>query len=589
MRLRIAFLALLGTALLGSLLLGPRNRPLPLTPDLPARLLSAQGEAIPFGRRYTYTVHPIRVNQYLTLLTPRIPPGTQVGLLRMRLEPQPISPNRVLSLECQGEPLTSEKVMPGGPEECRFFLGPLHSGESLRLHLGACVDAASAPPAAPSGISVVLDVIDSEVKTADFLAHWDIESLRQRGSDYTNPRYDLHRVTADPEQIDICYDYDFAAVFRLEDRLAGVCRRTALQHLFDHLTRGAQSERERHERVLYFLQQSSFHNLLQPMYPDRSTVTDPLLLLELCERRCGHNARLACDLFLAAGYPARVVQVCNHQTAEVYYAGDWHLCEGECPNGVTPRLADGTIPSVRQLAEQPFLLDQLPSLCEVLAPEPISVHYPSWYFFSREGYRQTGPGQASRLGYYAKPKGPREFWDRYHGWAGLQLEPAEIPLADMPDRFQPGAPQVQAIQVSPASANRRQVAVAWLPSNDGDGDLLGYRVFVASHSRGWCYPCPDPLPQLRPPEARPAPRPQLQPFEAHPGGWRPEMYRHLATVPPSDLALLETSAPAVSFLIPADQTIYFSIMPFDRYGESVKRSVYPMSQEYRIEPRTAPP
>ncbi|MCG2808196.1 MAG: hypothetical protein L6413_08045, partial [Coriobacteriia bacterium] len=68
-------------------------------------------------------------------------------------------------------------------------------------------------------------------------------------------------------------------------------------------------------------------------------------MLELGEQRCGQSARLAVDLFAAAGYRARLVQVGFHVTAEVYYDDDWHLLEvGLFGNGAVPRSEDGSIP-----------------------------------------------------------------------------------------------------------------------------------------------------------------------------------------------------------------------------------------------------
>ena len=89
-------------------------------------------------------------------------------------------------------------------------------------------------------------------------------------------------------------------------------------------------------------------------------VSDPLVLLQLGEMRCGHVARVAVDLFSAAGYQARLVQLGAHVIAEVYYGQNWHYFDADMfKGGQCVFNPDGSIPSVDQLSQSPYLIDSL--------------------------------------------------------------------------------------------------------------------------------------------------------------------------------------------------------------------------------------
>ena len=71
-------------------------------------------------------------------------------------------------------------------------------------------------------------------------------------------------------------------------------------------------------------------------------------------------------------------------------------------------------------------------------------------------------------------------------------------------------------------------------------------------------------------------------FKSGNGSWRPEMYPARYRLPPSDVAWVDTSDPRVSLWLPPQVPIYVTVMPYDAYGESVGRVLYPMTEELLI-------
>ena len=90
-------------------------------------------------------------------------------------------------------------------------------------------------------------------------------------------------------------------------------------------------------------------------YSEGDWVYDPLVLLELGDMWCTQGAILAIDLFGAAGYPGRLVQLAQHQIAEIYYDGDWHYFDTDSfGNGETILEDDGNIPIRRRNEQRGF-------------------------------------------------------------------------------------------------------------------------------------------------------------------------------------------------------------------------------------------
>lgn len=406
-----------------------------------------------------------------------------------------------------------------------------------------------------------------DTATPAYLARLDVARFERNGTRYTDPDLSPYRILPTLTERDVTYHYDFARLAAVEDRLRGVHRRTALRAIFDRVTAGAATPTDRHLAVLRFLHKASFHNRIQPMQPDGRSVFDPLVLLELGEMRCGHVNRVAADLFRAKGMPARLVQVAFHVLAEVYYDDTWHYFDADIfGNGEAVRLADGRIPSMAELARHPESIDALASYREPDHTNAVPTDgkfYPSWYYFAAPAYAASGvaPGYIEKRATEAQEDGsPMYGWE----YDAVVPDPDRPLTADRAPRVTPAPPVLTAVRCTPDGAGRR-LTLAWHPS----ARAAGYRVFVGRESRGWNYDGPS-LPA------------ELMRFKSRPGRWRPEMYPARFRLPPADVARVDTPEPGVSLWLPPQVPVYVTVMPYDAYGESVGRTLYPMTEELLI-------
>ena len=253
-------------------------------------------------------------------------------------------------------------------------------------------------------------------ETIIYINKFDASDYMESGLSYDDPNFSPDTLGKPLDEIDTTYDYDFDRLAEVEKLLLNVDRKEALQHIFETVTKDARSEIEKHVAVLVFLQKVSIHNIWkQPMYPDGSTVYDPLVLLELKEMRCGHIARVTADLFSAAGYKTRIVQLGGHVIAEIYYEGEWHYFDADVfGNGETVLGEDQNIPSVFELSQPDTLwkMDSLspPSLEGTIIYGPIqhSIRYYS-YLFYKDAYVGYSPM------YYVKTATEDEENNRFYG------------------------------------------------------------------------------------------------------------------------------------------------------------------------------
>jgi hypothetical protein len=404
--------------------------------------------------------------------------------------------------------------------------------------------------------------------TADFLANLDLSRYEQNGTDYSNPAYSPLRLGKPLQYLDPDFDYDFPRLEQTEARLKGVERQPVLRHIFTQVCAGAGSDTERHIRVLKFLHKAEKHAQLQPMYPDRTMVLDPLVLLELSEARCGQVARIAVDLFEAAGYRARLVQAGCHVLTEVYYDSGWHYFDGDLfGNGETVTRPDGTIPSMAELSRTPAAIDALAAYWDHWFQNQIPLapkYYPSYYYFGRASYttepllyyKQAGPAEAQASRYYG--------WDCYT----TEVDHDRKLWDDRKPLRPPGAPFLQELHVEPAGPVC-WVFLGWRPSEDPDGDLAGYRVFVSRQSRGWGY---DGASLAAP----------LLPFKSHPEGGSPDQYEARYQLPGGEVATIDTPEASVRLTLASPGKYYLSVMPYDLYGLAVGRKLFPPSEELRL-------
>lgn len=406
----------------------------------------------------------------------------------------------------------------------------------------------------------------SSRETTRFLARLDLEQYKRIGSHTTHPAASPFRILPTLTEHDQTFHYDFARLAATEKRLRGVDRRTALQAIFARLTFGTKTNHERHLAILKFLHQSSFHNLIQPMRPNGQQVSDPLVLLELGEMRCGQVNRVAVDLFQSVGYRARLVQVAFHVLAEIWYDDGWHYFDGDIfGNGECVVLADGRIPSMNELSGCPERLDALTSYWEPDHTNAIrseGTWYPSYFYFGANAYRAScvEPGHIEKRASPEQEDASIDYgWEHYE--CILDRERTLLPSTILRT---PGPPRIKDIWIVDETFGRR-VTLSW----KAEPLATGYCVFVGKNTRGWNYDGPS-LPS------------ELLKWKSPNGPWRSEMYAARFELPASDLARVQMSDTKVTIDLPRGVPAYFSVMAFDAYGKSIARRLYPLSEELLI-------
>lgn len=398
-----------------------------------------------------------------------------------------------------------------------------------------------------------------QISTDQYIANFKPRHYEIIGADYFNPRYSLNRLNKPIEQINITLDYPFEYLEEVSNRLVNVDRLSALKAIFSRITAGNKNNLERHLTVLKFLQRSSFHNYIQPMYSDGQAVFDPLILLEVGEMRCGAVSRVAVDLFQAAGYNARLVQGYAHTSAEIYYDNSWHLFEGDLGGGL-PVIINGRIPSVQELSDHPYLMDKVPSRFEFTVgykkTTPPGI-YRSYYFFSKQNLRNTDAGY-----YYKTATDDQAKTSKWYGWNYYKSARRDWKLTAMSPFYEPAPVVFKSVIV-----DGDKTIIKWDSAIDYDNDILGYRVYVSKSSRGWNY-------------RNNALTPTVSPYVVH--DWKPEMYDSMYNTPPHDIGLFDVKSTEITLDLVKGDVLYVTVMAYDRHGESVNRHLYNMSPELYI-------
>lgn len=405
--------------------------------------------------------------------------------------------------------------------------------------------------------------------TTTYLQTLDYRRFMFQGADYTNPYYSATRLGV--ASFDHVFDFDQTRLAQVEAKLANIDRQAVLAALFHQITAGARNNTERHLRVLEFLHSASHHNDIQPMYTDGTMVSDPLVLLELGEMRCGQVNRLGVDLFQSVGYSGRMVQVAFHISAEVFYDGGWHLLEGDIfGGGVAPMNADGTIASAAEISINPALVDRLPSYLDPYNRNDHAIlggYYPAYYYASAQAYGSRGVAAQ----YYYRLGGIPDWQaSKYYGWERLEIvdAPDIVLRGDLPNRRAPGAPVIEDVSTSETFDGDLHVEVSWRASYDADADVAGYRVFVATTSRGWNYDDGGLTGEAIG-------------YRSNVGGWNPDHYELVYELPPSDVGAYTTTGTSIDLTLESGE-YYVTVMAFDHYGQSVGRTLYAVSEEIRV-------
>jgi len=420
-----------------------------------------------------------------------------------------------------------------------------------------------------------IKAVYASFRTQIYIMSFDPAYYERMGSDYCNPRFNPERIGKPRNKIST-REYDYTRLALTQAYLWDIDRRTALKYIFDTVTRNAHTDKEKHIAVLRFLQKASYHNIFPPIDPSGSSVNDPLVVLELGEMWCADVARVAVDLFSSAGYKGRIVQLSEHQVAEIFYDNDWHYFDADVfSGGDILFMPDGTIPSVDELSryDNKIKLDSMPTYYEAniinscfMGGGGSGKYGASYAYFSSLSYREDNIAPGYYIKKNALSRNQEEMDKIYFGWHIINTVPdPDRVLAPMPLRYAPSIVKMDAIVLNPET---RQVHLSFHAS-DMDNDIIGYRIFISKKQRGWDY-------------AMFYGAKEIKKYWSNPYGWKPEMYDAYHRLPPVDVKFLTTSSRELDISIPEGDTYYVTIMAYDAYGEKVGRKLYPASNEIKL-------
>jgi hypothetical protein len=402
--------------------------------------------------------------------------------------------------------------------------------------------------------------VDAVDRTEDYISNIDLAKLKKDGCDYNNTELYPSDSVKSEESLT---DYDYTRLALIEEKLQNVDRRRVLQYLFERITQDAHNETEKQLKILEFLDQVSNHrgSVDEPQYPDGTMACDPLALIELHEMKCGQVSRIAVDLYLANGYNARVVQLAAHVIAEVEYENDWHYFDADLFGGGLAYLSeDGTIPSFSELV--PEYIDNVAPVYFESATPATNDAYPSYNYMTKDAYSNAGHGAML----YIKTASFYDELNELYGWNCYKtVASSERSIVNIPKRYMPSGAIFNSIF---ADSENNSVRLSYQAS-DSDGDLVGYRIFISTTSREWQY-------------AEFYGNKKYIQYWNNRGGWQPEMYEHKFEPPPSDVILLETRKEEIDIKLPNDGVYFITVMPFDKYGESIGKELYYVSNELKI-------
>ena len=230
-------------------------------------------------------------------------------------------------------------------------------------------------------------------------------------------------------------------------------------------------------------------------------------------------------------------------------------------------LDNGNIPSVAEMSRGDFQkLDALPAFQETNVMDCTAAanggdEYPSYYYFSSQAYLTDVPQN-----YFI---GLDNMYDFERSWKAVdKIVPNDkVVEYDFSEQQTPSKPIINSVSFDASQA----ILKVKFTATDLDGDLAGYKVFISDHSRGWDYY------QFYGDES-------AKVYWADPGGWKPAMYGLLFELPPSNLGVMELSADnkQVDILVQHGKTYFITVMPFDSYGLSMGRIIYPESNELKV-------
>ncbi|MBL8826819.1 MAG: hypothetical protein JNM18_07510 [Planctomycetaceae bacterium] len=434
-------------------------------------------------------------------------------------------------------------------------------------------------------------------------------------------------------QVSALMIYDFSRLETVERRLANIIRRSVFQRLFDEITRNARNNVERQTAIIEFGHKSVRHTeLIQPLSYDLGErarsgrfiyngrgVADPLVLIELAEGRCGQVNKLNADLWHALGFRVRLLAVNSHTSGEVYYERQWHFNDSGAFGGgdvplmpISPGSATQKIPSFEEMRSSPDIVDLLPFYVGAYSgnqfPLGTSPLYASTAYFDNLGDSY----------YYAEKNAAADANaqnSRYYGWEYYTITPAtwvnRVPRVDF--GTQPSPAYINAVSVTGNGSLGGTATIGWQasfdnlrqrldskgnPVLDANGhnildwqsptgsqaiysDVVGYRVFVSTTSRGWNY---------NEYQGTDSVAPAVKAFKASNALWTPAMYDARYTPAPRDVMSVFVPAKSttlggqeqVQLQLPGSGTYYVSIMAVDARGLAIGKTNYMLSEEIKI-------
>jgi SAM-dependent methyltransferase len=153
--------------------------------------------------------------------------------------------------------------------------------------------------------------------------------------------------------------------------LRRIDRSTVFENLIGEVCRGTASDEESFRSIYRFVQDAIFHHPLVQLVDEYGNTRQVSSLETLAAGigRCGHAARVTCDLFQMAGYQARVTQLHKHVCCEVLFDGRWRVVDADAfKAGIRTTNDDGDWATLDELRAKPVLIDRVPAIGLQLAP-----------------------------------------------------------------------------------------------------------------------------------------------------------------------------------------------------------------------------
>lgn len=272
---------------------------------------------------------------------------------------------------------------------------------------------------------------------------------------------------------------DYSVINQLELELKGISREKVLQKLYQEVSEKSKSEGETWMNITENVHRTLFaQNFQEPIYGKGQLVTDPIVLLELGNGRCGHSSRLVADIALSNNYKARIVQLASHQVTEIKWQNKWHIIDADGYFGTVPRMPNGLWLSVEDVISNPNFIDYFPPIYWDYVFQdggPTSnwtTFYNSAVFLGDEFLKNSN----YKLIYLYKLP---ETSNKFYGWNHLVKGVRKIKA--VPVKHIPSLGEIKIITFS------QGIKVQIFNNVDTDNDIWRHEIYVSTESRGWSY------------------------------------------------------------------------------------------------------